>query len=178
MELNALERLMAARKATVIIGVDPDIDRNGIAVYNKDTKRMNIFSLTFAEAIERIIAIVEKGEPAIVLVEGGWLNLSNWHFGYNYSKMKCAEIARRVGMNHECGILICEMLGYHNIPYHIIKPLEKHWKGKSGKISQEEITQFIPNLPKRMNQEERDAALIAWTGAGNPIRINFNNKPK
>ena len=46
-------------------------------------------------------------------------------------------------------------------------------QGKDRKISQEEIEQFIPDFPKRSNQEGRDAALLAWDYAGFPIRLSL-----
>ena len=90
------------------------------------------------------------------------------------TRQKCVAIGRSVGMNHECGILLCEMLRYNGIEPMEYKPLEKHWQAIGRKITQGEITQFIPYLPKRMNPEERDAALIAWVYAGLPIKINMN----
>ena len=174
--MEQLAARMEARNADVIIAVDPDIDRNGVAVLSRKTKRVNVFSLRFAETIERLQklhdAANERNERIVILIEGGWLNPSNWHFRYTDSKAKCAAMGRHVGMNHECGILLTEMCGHYNLPYRIIKPLEKRWQGRDGKITQDEITQFIPDLPKRMNQDERDATLIAWVFAGFPIRIN------
>lgn len=176
--MNDIETTLAARSAEIIIGVDPDIERNGIAVLTRSTGRVNLFALPFAEAIERITAITGRGERTLVLVEAGWLNQSNWHFNYTDSKAKCAAMGRSVGMNHECGILLCEMLAHHHVPHVAVKPLIKRWQGREGKITQEEISAFIPGLPKRTNQEERDAALIAWVAAGYPIRVKPKNKTK
>ena len=49
-------------------------------------------------------------------------------------------------------------------------PLRKIWKGKDGKITDEEIKAFMPII-ERTNQEERDAALLAWNEAGFPMKI-------
>lgn len=165
----------AASHADYIIAVDPDTEKNGLAVLNKEKKRVSVFALPFAECYWRIVQLVdaakEQGKKVVVLIEGGWLNQSNWHFNYSDSRTKCAAIGRRVGMNHECGILMLEMLGYQAIDAYAIKPLEKCWSGREHKITQDEITKFIPNLPKRTNQEERDAALIAWVAAGYQIKL-------
>lgn len=161
---------LEAKNADIIIAVDPDIQKNGLAVLRKDTKRISVFALPFAECFWRIWnlcdAAREKNEKAIVLVEGGWLNQSNWHFSYADNRTKCAAIGRKVGMNHQCGIDMLAMLKHFGVDAYEVKPLEKHWQGRERKITQEEITQFIPDLPKRMNQEERDAALIAWVYGG------------
>lgn len=62
----------------------------------------------------------------------------------------------------------CEHLEFTVVLQH---PLKKSWMGRDGKITQDELTQFVPNLPKKMNQECRDAVLLAWNEAGLPIRI-------
>lgn len=49
-------------------------------------------------------------------------------------------------------------------------PLKKHWKGKEGKITHEELAYFT-GIKKRTNQDARDAALLAWNFAGFPIRM-------
>ena len=167
-----------AKKEDIIIAVDPDIERNGLAVLKTAAHRVSVFALPFAECLERILLLVkaanDEGQSVRVIVEAGWLNSANWHFQRTDTRQKCVAIGRSVGMNHECGILLCEMLRYNGIEPMEYKPLEKHWQGIGRKITQGEITQFIPYLPTRTNQEERDAALIAWVYAGLPIKINMN----
>lgn len=162
-----------ALQADTIIAIDPDVDKNGLAILSMKTKRVSVFALPFAECFRRVTEIVEAsdGKKVIVLIEGGWLNQSNWHFSYADNRTKCAAIGRKVGMNHQCGIDMLAMLKHFGVDAYEVKPLEKHWQGRERKISQDEITQFIPDLPKRMNQEERDAALIAWVYAGFQIKL-------
>jgi len=52
-------------------------------------------------------------------------------------------------------------------------PLRKIWKGKDGKITQEELASFT-GLKGRTNQDARDAALLAWSFANLPIRLKLN----
>jgi hypothetical protein len=51
--------------------------------------------------------------------------------------------------------------------------LKKCWKGKDGKITQDEIAYFVSAGEKmpRMNQDQRDALLLAWVCAGYPVRV-------
>lgn len=86
---------------------------------------------------------------------------------------QAAAIGRSTGMNHQTGILIVECCKHYNIPCEIIKPLKKCWKGKDGKITQDELAYFVSageKLP-RMNQDQRDALLLAWVCAGYPVRV-------
>lgn len=48
-----------------------------------------------------------------------------------------------------------------------------HLNGKDGKITHEELASFT-GVKERTNQEGRDAALLAWTYAGLPIRMKTN----
>jgi hypothetical protein len=68
------------------------------------------------------------------------------------------------------GRKIVECAQYYGLEVVERLPLKKIWKGKDGKITDAEIKAFMP-IQGRTNQEERDAALLAWDYAGLPIRI-------
>ena len=110
----------------------------------------------------------------LVVLEGGWLVRSNWHLGGGYMTMqKAAELGRRTGMNHQTGILIEEMCNHLDIPCTVAKPMRKVWKGKDGKITQAELQKSVgvTNRLPRMNQDQRDACLLAWVYAGLPVKV-------
>ena len=44
------------------------------------------------------------------------------------------------------------------------------WNSKDGKITHEELAKFT-GITQRTNQEGRDAALLAWTFAGLPVKF-------
>lgn len=157
-------------KTSYIIGIDPDVDKSGVATLYTATKRVMLQSLTFPELIRYLQKMREEAD-VIVVVEAGWLNKSTWHFKRSDSKSKVAAIGCDVGENHRTGKLIAEMAEDIGFITERIKPLKKCWKGKDGKITHEEIAYFIPGFPKRSNQETRDAALIAWNYANFPIKI-------
>lgn len=158
-----------------IIAIDPDVDNSGVAYLNRETKQIELSNKRFPDLIKYVIdqnsSVQSKGENLTVVVEAGWLNaISNYHGVYGRKGMR---ISKNVGANHEIGKLIVEMLQYHNIDVVELKPLKKCWKGKDGKITHEEISQFIPSMPKKSNQEARDSALIAWVYANFPIRMKI-----
>ena len=80
------------------------------------------------------------------------------------------KIAKDVGANHETGRKIIEMCEHYGIEVLPHIPLVKCWKGKDRKITHEELASFT-GIMGRTNQDVRDAALLAWTFAGLPIRI-------
>lgn len=160
-----------------VIGIDPDAVKSGFASLNIKTRTFDCKTLAFADLIDRLNAECGKAEclheTMIVIIEGGWLNSGNWHLPASCSKFKAAAQGRSVGMNHQTGILIAEMCEHLHIPFEIVKPLQKIWKGRDRKITHDELA-AITGIKRRNNQEERDAALLAWWYAGLPIRITKN----
>lgn len=161
----------------LVIGIDPDNKESGVAIVYTDTKQVRTMKLKFPALIEYLretIKVNQRGSFKVV-IEGGWLNDSNWHIKQStrYARDKearAAAIGRSTGMNAQTGILIQEFCDYLGIDNQVVKPLKKCWRGQEGKISQKEMAAFIPSLP-RMNQDQRDAVLLAWVYADLPIRM-------
>lgn len=165
----------------IIIGIDPDVDKNGICLLMTGSKSVTLHCFPFPETIEDVrllhydtLDIADhktalRNFEMIVIVEAGWLNDKS---NFRNSPGKSGErIAKNVGANHQVGKLILEMCRFYDIPCMEIAPLRKTWKGKDGKITHEEISYFIPDFPKQSNQETRDACLLAWNYANFPIKV-------
>jgi hypothetical protein len=166
-------------KYDLIIGIDPDSEKNGVAIVSPATRLLNCECLTFGATLAYLKrmheATEEKGYIMEIVIEAGWLNHSNWHLPASCSPQRAAAIGRSVGMNHQTGILLAECCAALGYPYRLQKPLRKCWQGKDGKITHAELKAFT-GIEGRTNQEERDAALLAWTAAGLPIRIQPKKK--
>lgn len=159
------------RKCKCFIGIDPDCEKSGVAVLEEDHS-LKTQCLTFSTLLSNLKRIKDGCPyPFMVVIEGGWLNGSNWHVtGCRMSAQKAAAIGRSVGRNHQTGMLIAEMCDAMGIPYEVVKPLVKTWVGKDGKITADELAYFTGHT-KRTSQDERDAALLAWNYAGLPIKV-------
>jgi hypothetical protein len=148
----------------ITICIDPDILRSGVAIYH-DKKLISLESLGFYDLMQRLE--VEKENDCgscSVLLEAGWLNKSNFHLQYK-SKGKtvkltpaaAAETGRRVGQNHQVGILIAEMCQGMGIPCRPIKPLEPNlWKDSAA------VFKNITGYEGVTNPEKRDAAMLGF----------------
>ena len=156
-------------KYQTVIAIDPDVDRNGVATLDVASKSLDIKSLSFPETLDYLRTCADKDNVQIV-IEAGWLNHSNWHLTIFDTKVKAAAKGVAVGRNHEVGRKLAEMCEYWHIPYRLIKPLKKMWKGKDGKITATELKSFT-GYKGRSNQEGRDAALLAWVSSNLPIKI-------
>lgn len=159
-------------KYDYIIAIDPDTEKSGVATLNPATRTLETQSLTFPFLNDYLITIKcaseEKQLSVLIIVEAGWLHSKS---DFRDVKGKAAtRIAKNVGANHETGRKIIEMCKHFGLDVREQIPLKKHWKGKEGKITHCELAAFT-RIEGRTNQEERDAALIAWEYAGLSFKI-------
>lgn len=158
----------------LIVGIDGDIEKNGLAIYNKKTKELKYSSIDFFDLLKWLIE--NKSEITQVKIEASWkISKSDFHssipkkslYAYyevlKYSNIS-ASIGKKVGANHEIGRKIEQFCIRESIPYKLSMPLTKRWKGKGGKITHEEIVKLLQPLGiemgKRGSQDSRDAILI------------------
>lgn len=169
------------RKIGYVIGIDPDIDRCGVAVISKARRALEVDYLNFPETLERVKAVYSDWERQykdtapqsfMVYVEAGWLNKGNWHVtdsrnGHFSPSAWAAAVGKSDGECSAVSKKLIECFEYYGIPVSPQKPLRKCWKGPDRKITHEELVKELElykvshNLGKRSNPEKRDAALIA-----------------
>lgn len=156
-------------KADIIIGIDPDVSKSGVGVVSRERKGVEVFSRSFPELLE-YLKMAATHTSVVVVVEASWKISTNWHTGRGDSIRTAARKGKDAGRCHEVGRKIVECAQFYGLEVVEKLPLKKIWKGKDGKITDEEIKAFMP-IQGRTNQEERDAALLAWDYAGLPIRL-------
>lgn len=168
--------MIRKKKYDVLIGIDPDLEKSGVAFLRPSTRIMELSALDFAELIDYLKWLrccqMKNNQSVLVIVEAGWLNKGNWHVKRNNSPAKAAEIGKRTGQNQGVGMMIVQMAKHIGLEVLEMKPLIKTWKGKDKKITHEELAYFTGIMGKS-NQEMRDAALIAWNYANLPIKIKI-----
>lgn len=166
-----LERVAQSRqKADVIVGIDPDIENSGVCIIKPKEKSICISSASITELMYILkgmeVDSKEKGEKIRIFVEAGWKNESNWHINPSFAKKVCVEIGRRTGLNHATAKIIADIArSFFNLDVIEIRPLQKCWKGKDGKITHDELNQQLKMYGfeplKRTNQDIRDSVLLA-----------------
>lgn len=82
---------MTNRRPTIIIGIDPDVEKSGVArLVNNE---LELSSLSFPQLIEYLTLMrdicLKTGEKAVVVVEASWLISTNWHTG-RYDNIRTA----------------------------------------------------------------------------------------
>lgn len=164
-------------KPELIIGIDPDVDKSGVACLHVGQR-----SFLYAETLSfpRLVKYLHGfhdwpggADRVHIVVEASWKVTGNWHLNQWERRQKAAAKGYDVGRNHETGRKICEMARAFGLEVIEHIPLRKCWKGPDRKITHEELAKFtdIDGLCKRTNQEVRDAALLAWSVSGFPIRL-------
>lgn len=145
----------------LVIGIDPDLDKSGIGIFNKETKELQYMAIKFFDLYRWLIE--NKEEIFQVKCEAGWLNKKS-NFRSAKSRGISDRMSKNIGENHAIGKKILEMCEDVKIPYKLSKPLLKKWKGSGGKITHEELINVLKplgiELNKKTNQDVRDAILI------------------
>lgn len=163
---------MRGRSPDLIIGIDPDVDKSGVACIDVAEGTVWTDALPLPMLLDSVGDMAgEPGRTAVVVVEASWTLSHNWHVRSCGGARAAAKTGYNVGRNHQTGMDIVELLRHRGISVVEKQPLVKIWKGKDGKITHEEITAICGWDRKRSNQEERDALLLAWDHAGLPMRI-------
>lgn len=147
------------KTSKIFIGIDPDVDKSGVAYYVSSNKKLTLKSLTFFDLLEYLKKVKKnfsdvENVKLTVVIEGGWLNKSNWHVVKNGTAAVNAKIGSHVGENHEVGRKIVEMCQYLNINHIVVTPRRTKVK--------EEYFKMLTGYKARTNQEKRDAALLVW----------------
>ena len=147
----------------IVVGIDPDVQQSGVAQIQDGV--ISVYRMSLIGIVEYLQTLKICYSHLTVVVEAGWKNKATWHL-FQVSNAKAAFIGRAVGANHTIGKQIVEVCKHFGINVVEQKPLRKRWSGSNGKITHEELAEVLKTyklqgLPKRTNQDERDAALLA-----------------
>lgn len=149
----------------LIVGIDPDIDKSGVAVRNIELKTIYLYTLPFYDLVKWIEANMDN--IRYIVVEASWLlQKSSFRIRAADSKQLASLKGKHVGWNQGVGRCIVSMIVGLGIECREQKPLKLRW-GKDGKskishIELEKIGNFSSHTinVKRTNQEMRDACLL------------------
>ncbi len=165
----------------IVIGIDPDCDRSGVAVLDMRAREMQVHSMTFPEVVQHLTCAAAysiEGGSILVVVEASWNTEANWHGGgRNHGRAYSASLGYDVGRNHETGRKISEMAQAYGLEVDEKRPLRKCWKGRDRKITHGELVSLLDGsgirhgFVGRSNQEERDAALLALDVSGIAMKM-------
>ncbi|MBN2776808.1 MAG: hypothetical protein JXR36_04155 [Bacteroidales bacterium] len=134
-------------KKDIYIGIDPDISKSGVAIYNAENGEMYLKTMDFFNLMNYILV---NSKNIIVCIESGYLN-RKVNFHRNSSKHVAEKIAMATGVNHAVGILLYQLCEKNNID--VIRYVPK--KGQA-KMSADDMSNIVGTKIKS-NPETRDA---------------------
>jgi len=143
------------------IGIDPDLEKSGVAV-RISNKYTFLTTLTFFD----LLRFLESMADATVVIEAGWKNKpSNFHGGA--SRAIAERISKNVGENHAIAkqiALFCKekRINYIEAAPRSYKALGPSFVNKQNKVTHDGFVKITGHDAKHTNQEERDAALLIW----------------
>jgi len=125
----------------VIIGIDPDVGKSGVAIMSPNLEMLCL-------PLWDVFALVSSGNVKAVYVEAGWMNKSGLPFK--------AGIKRAVdmGRNHSIGQQIVKYCIARNIDVVAVRP-------SRSKVNHKTFVS-ITGYQGVTNQEKRDAAMLIW----------------
>lgn len=126
-------------KLNRIIGIDPDVEKSGVAILTLEPYSIKLKSMSFSEIVDFAYDSVADKDDMRFVVEGGWINHSHFHLSNATRAYMAARMGNDVGRNHETGRKIIEVLEHLGYDVVVQKPLKKIWGGKDGKITKQEL---------------------------------------
>ncbi len=170
---------MRRPKYDYIIGIDPDVEKSGVAFLAVASRTIQLGSMSLPELLKEVPAYVsrfakvvpplslERPTSAVVVVEIDRAHMHNWHLTKYDSRNTAASKGFDQGRCFHVAEAICEILRHEGIEVIEKAPLIKMWHGPDRKITHAELFGLaglnIIRAGKRneSNQEQRDAALLA-----------------
>lgn len=130
------------------VGIDPDVKKIGVAVWDGDDFA-RLETMAFFELFDYMT--LNRTRIELVVIEAGWLNKRhNWHGGNQRTSQR---ISNNVGRNHETGRKIVEMCEYLELDYTLVQP-------RRSKFSAELFERTTGHKIK--NQDIIDAAMLVY----------------
>lgn len=133
-----------------LIGIDPDVQASGFAIYDKKAKRLTeLKTLDLTDLFDELKAYNANYHISVNL-EAGFLSTATWHKGGTGA-------AQNVGRNSEIGRQIEKFLKKNNIDYKLIKPA-----GYSSYDHKKFCMYTGWDIKNRTNPETRVAGLLVF----------------
>jgi hypothetical protein len=107
------------------IGIDPDVDKSGFALWDKAKKQLVALSTEDLFDLTALLLAYHSAHRVLVRLEAGWLLKKSNFSDRNILGSRGANerIAKNVGANQEIGRQIEKYCLKHGIPCDLVKPL-------------------------------------------------------
>jgi len=133
-----------------ILGIDPDLDKSGFALYCKETQQYVDVNCLYLWDLFIRLENLNKTSTLLVFLEAGHLNKNTWHKGGRGA-------SKNVGKGQAIGILLERFMLENKINFKLIEP-----KGYSNWFKDDKVFKLQTNWQKKVNADARAAAAIVF----------------
>lgn len=140
----------------VVIGVDPDSDKHGVAIY-VNGKLFDLDSINRVHLIELALKYRERGYDVLFSIEDVMANQSTWRARGAVSKPVAAKMGHGIGRLYQAMHELLLDLETNDFDYRLHK-VSSSWKDASGRKMFEKMTGWN----RRSNEDTRSAAYFGW----------------
>lgn len=144
----------------ITIGIDPDAERHGFAVY-WESKLTVCATATTPEIISDHLPLWEARGSVTFSIEDVMANQLVYARNRQGSKNAQSKIAMRIGRCQQAQVELMRWLDYYEIPYVLHKPQSGNWA--KNKAQFEKVTGW----KGRSNEDTRAAAYFGYLALGN-----------
>jgi len=133
-----------------VIGIDPDADRHGVAVYD-DGRLQELLMASLSE----VLSLVESS-PCLVSIENVMANQFVYSRNNKGSRANVSKIAMSIGRCQQAQVELCRQLEQREIPMVLHRPQSGNWAKKK------ELFERLTGWSARSNEDTRAAAFFGW----------------
>ncbi|BCE02938.1 hypothetical protein [Marinicellulosiphila megalodicopiae] len=142
----------------IVIGIDPDCQKHGVAYY----KNGKLISLDMKETIHLVNDIKNQmaDEELICALEDVMSNKFVYKRNENKNKKIQSTIAMNTGRCQQAQVELQRLFDYYKIPYVLYPPQRGNW------AKQKEHFERVTGWNKRSNEDSRSAAYFGYLAWG------------
>lgn len=133
------------------IGIDPDADRHGVAIYIDGI----LVDLDMLQ-LQALIDLIKDKENCLVSIEDVISNQFIYGRNQHSSKAAQSKIAMHVGRCQQAYVELTRQFDYHGINYVSHKPQGGNWAKKKAQFER------VTGWSKRSNEDTRAAAFFGF----------------
>lgn len=133
----------------LIIGIDPDIDRNGFALWHPASKKLELHQFTMFPLMTKLIQLNHQYDLTVRLEAG--------HKVKQFWQKRTVKVAKDVGANNAVGKLIEQFMKHQGIRYELVAP-----QGYSSWTHDQFCKLTGWPIKKLTNPEKRVAGLLVF----------------
>lgn len=152
----------------IVVGIDPDADKHGVAVYIDGTltELTMLYGLDIAKKFDKLNPM---GSADIVFhIEDVMANQFVYARNTQQSKSSQSKVAMHIGRCQQAQVELMRLLDAYELLYKLHKPQKGNW----AKLRM--VFENNTGWTKQSNEDTRAAAFMGWLG----LRINPQAVPK